>query len=116
MRDSMVHLVVHDLRSPLTVLLGNLELVQINADGFDTDTAELVTDALTSTRRMSDMVSDMLDVSRMEEQKLPLVLERLDMNELIAAAARVVAHSSVRVVHVDASAPVPVHADHKLLL
>ena len=116
MRDSLVHLVVHDLRSPLSVVLASLELLQLGADGLGADTAEFVADALECTRRMSDMVSDMLDVSRMEEQKLPLVLEQLDLNEVIAAAARVVAHSSVRVVHVGASMPVPARCDRKLVL
>jgi len=116
MRDGLVHLMVHDLRSPLTGVLANLGLVQMSADGLDANTAECVAEALQNTRRMADMVSDMLDVSRMEEQKLPLVLEGLDMNEVIAAAARIVAHSNVRVVHVDASAPVPARGDRNLVL
>ena len=116
MRDALVHLLVHDLRSPLAGVMIGLELVQMRLGTADPKTAGILTQALQSTRRMADMVSDILDVNRMEEEKFPLQPELLDLNEAIAAAVRLVPQGGERVVHANAQALVPASADRNTVL
>lgn len=75
LRDSLVHMIVHDLRSPLAGIRAYLDLLTL--DGAGKLDAEL-TDSIDAARKvaveMTDMVSDLLDVSQMEVGKMPLEL------------------------------------------
>lgn len=116
MRDMLVHSVVHDLRSPLAGVMVGLELAQMRVSASDAALREVLGAALQSTHRMADMVSDMLDLSRLEENAFPLERERIDLHELITTAARLVPNGEERVVHGGRTAAAPAYGDHKLVL
>jgi len=74
MRDNLVHMIIHDLRTPLSVVQGNLDLVENFAaklSGFEQFSAPLM-DANQATVDLIHMVSNLLDISRMEDGKMPL--------------------------------------------
>lgn len=85
LRDDLVHMVVHDMRAPLTVMLGHLEMLR---DGpmkdLPPEAMEDVDAAGRAARRLRGMANDLLDVSRLEESKLPLQKAEHDL----ALAAR----------------------------
>jgi signal transduction histidine kinase len=84
LRDDLVHMIVHDMRSPLTVLGGHLALLRESAEA--TLSAEAVDDlrmAERSARTLSRMVNDLLDVSRLETQKLPLHATEHDLSAIV---------------------------------
>lgn len=83
-RDSLVQMIVHDMRSPLTALAGNLELAKMSS--LPDDASSAIKRALVAARLLTTMMSSMLDVSRMEEQRLPLRLSQADLGEVIKAA------------------------------
>ena len=116
MRDTLVHSMVHDLRSPLAGVMVGLELAQMRMSASDATLGEVLGASLQSTRRMADMVSDMLDLSRLEENKLPLERERIDLNELITTALRLVPNGEERVSHDGCTAAASVYGDRKLVL
>jgi signal transduction histidine kinase len=115
LRDNLVHMVVHDLRSPLTGILGILDLMQLDIHKFDRENASALTDALGLTRTITDMVSDLLDVSRMEAGELQLRLEKADAGKLCADAIRTVAATSITVDLEQPLAPVELRCDKKLI-
>lgn len=85
-RDEMVHMLVHDLRNPLTSLLAGLALVD--------DTSALGNDqqqALNIARRGGDallaMVNEVLDVNKGEAGRLQMQRSPVDPAELIACAS-----------------------------
>ncbi|HBE88195.1 MAG TPA: hybrid sensor histidine kinase/response regulator [Elusimicrobia bacterium] len=79
-RDSLVHMVVHDLRSPLTGIYAFLELIKESATGqLPAKLRGYIDDALKSARQMTGIVSDMLDTSRMEAGELKLSPEDCDL-------------------------------------
>jgi len=88
LRDNLVHMVVHDLRSPLTAVYGNLQLLQLDMAPLGPDATETLSETLRATQRITDMVSDMLDVSRMETGQMPLELEAVDVGVLVAETVR----------------------------
>ncbi len=79
MRDSLTHMIVHDMRSPLAVLQLNLEMVQMKTSEQDAACCKLVSNARGSVDLLSDMVSQMLDVSRMDAGQMKLQLEMSDL-------------------------------------
>ena len=88
-RDGLVHMIVHDLRSPLAVVLGNLEMAQ--ADTLPENAAFSVSAALSSTEMVIEMVSAILDISKMEAGQMTLDYSVVDMSNLVRETMRMVA-------------------------
>jgi two-component system sensor histidine kinase/response regulator len=88
LRDDLVHMLVHDMRSKLTVLIANLELVKMEAMG---DMADTIDQAIRGGMQLNQLVSTVLDVRRLEEGKMPTTMVRTE----VAALARDVAAAMV---------------------
>lgn len=80
LRDSLVHMIVHDMRSPLMVIRGNLELAQMKMAPDTTDAC--ISDALKGTDTLLEMIDSLLDVSRMETRRMRLNFSRIDIKTL----------------------------------
>jgi len=87
LRDSLTHMIVHDMRSPLAALQLNLEMIQMKTADQDATCCQLVSNARRSVDLLSDMVSQILDVSRMDAGQMKLQLE---MSDLASIARHVV--------------------------
>jgi signal transduction histidine kinase len=71
LRDRLLALLVHDLRGPLSSMMGNLELI-LEERGLPPLVLESADDAYASGRRLLRLISDVLDVTRLEENRLPV--------------------------------------------
>jgi signal transduction histidine kinase len=82
LRDDLVHMVVHDMRSPMSVLLSHLGFVLEDAKaGGAADTTDLE-GAIKAARSLNRMASDLLDLSRLEDGKMPLEKQACNVTEL----------------------------------
>ncbi len=81
-RRSFVANVSHELRSPMTSMRG---YVQAMLDGTipPEDMPKYLNIVMDETTRLTDLVRDLLDLSRLESGKFPLTLAPFDLNELI---------------------------------
>jgi K+-sensing histidine kinase KdpD len=87
LRDDLVHLVVHDMRSPLTGICGNLELAAMEARSLGHEKlGNRIRRAFDSAMSLNDLSNTMLDVSRLEERMMPVSLEPCDLPELARQA------------------------------
>jgi PAS domain S-box-containing protein len=73
----------HEIRTPLNGLLGMLQLLRLSA--LDQEQGEFVDTAILSGRRLTALLSDILDLSRVESGKLSLHLEPFPTRALLAA-------------------------------
>ncbi len=86
-RDLLTHLLVHDLRSPLQVILGHLEMIELNtAATLPADDQDGLRAAIHGTRRLSGMVSTIIDLSRLESTAIPLHRVALSVDDLFRDA------------------------------
>lgn len=89
MRDSLTAMLVHDLRTPLTSIIGPLEMLgaeltsQLNAEQ-----KELLTMCTRSGYRLLSLVNDLLDVSKMESGEMTLHRTAVQPADLAADAAQ----------------------------
>jgi len=73
LRDDLVSMVVHDMRSPLAALLINLRLLEESASAqLGHDDRQGLASALEATRSLNRMANDLFDVSRLEECRMPV--------------------------------------------
>ena len=87
LRDDLVSMVAHDLRSPLTGLRGYLELLQEELhDQLSLSPGGMLNEAVRAVDQLNGMIGDMLDVSRMEVDALPLARRPADLRGLASAA------------------------------
>lgn len=74
----------HELRSPLTAISGYLELLIDNGANDFTDLQREYLDIIqTSTQRLLTITNDLLDLTRLEADRLELILKPLDLAELV---------------------------------
>ncbi|PYI90024.1 MAG: hypothetical protein DMF03_05895 [Verrucomicrobia bacterium] len=87
-RDELTHMIVHDLRSPLTMVTGYVDVLeQLASDKLSRDEAECVTGAKRGADDMRDMISTLLDVSRLEAGEMPLQFQDHDVAQIAREAA-----------------------------
>ncbi|MDQ1619053.1 MAG: hypothetical protein QOE19_1622 [Actinomycetota bacterium] len=84
-RRRLVADVSHELRTPLTALQGLLENL---ADGVSTPDPETLESAVAQTRRLARLVTQLLDLSRLEAGQLPLHREPLQLSEFVDVVLR----------------------------
>ena len=94
MRDDLTHMIVHDLRSPLSSLLTGLQLIPVLGPLSDTQ-KECLEIAVRGGNTLLDLINDLLDISKMESGTFELALAPLSIESLfneavaqIEAAAR----------------------------
>ena len=86
-RDSYVHMLVHDMRSPLHAILGHLQLIESDS-GKSLHAADLhsLRSAIYCTHVLSQMTSTVIDLSRMESVSPTLHPVALSAEELFRTA------------------------------
>ncbi|MGA8810245.1 MAG: hybrid sensor histidine kinase/response regulator [Thermoanaerobaculia bacterium] len=109
-RDDLVNMIVHDMRSPLLAMLLLLTTVQKRLDS-DPKSASILETAMKSVRNLSQMTNDLLDVRRLEEGKLPLNLQECDVLALVREVAGTFSGGTHTVVVVDGTEPVGASCD-----
>jgi len=104
LRDDLVHMVVHDMRSPLTVLIMRLHQLRKRPNAGQ---EQMVDDALGGALAINQMADALLDVSRLEEGKMPLDWKACDLSTLAAEVRSALAPMDPgRVIELESSAAV----------
>jgi signal transduction histidine kinase/CheY-like chemotaxis protein len=103
----------HDLRSPLTVILGPLSAIVNDPRGLDGQQRAYLDHALRGATRLDAMINDLLELARIDAGVGKLELSRIDLAELaegLVQASRPYAASRGVVIELDAP-PYPVMSD-----
>jgi signal transduction histidine kinase len=119
LRDNLVHMIVHDLRNPLTGISGFLDYaLALEKETLTEDGLRYLQIAKRSTTAVIDMVSDVLDVSKMEAGEMKLHLTECDLVRIAAdLVSSMQSLKEAREMILDAPpAPVTVVADKDLIL
>jgi PAS domain S-box-containing protein len=84
MKDSFLGLASHELKTPLTVILGYSELILAEmADKLDRSVVEMLEYISNAANRLDIIVKDMVDLSMIDEKRMPLATGDIDLNLLL---------------------------------
>ncbi|MFD3920373.1 ATP-binding protein [Streptomyces sp. NPDC058595] len=75
----------HELRTPLTALTAVTEVLEDEADTFDPMIAPAVTLVVSETRRLNDLVENLMEVTRFDAGTARLVLDDVDVADQVTA-------------------------------
>lgn len=90
LRDKLVNLIVHDLRNPLGVVLTSLDYI-LYRNNLNSSDAQLLDSALGQANLMNGMIDDMLDIGRLEGNKMPIKAAEQDIPAVLEEARASVA-------------------------
>lgn len=87
LRDNLTHMIIHDLRSPLTGVIGYLDLLKRHAASkLDERDASYVSTAFTAAQTLNEMITSLLDTNRLESGEMPLDCGDHDIPAIVRAA------------------------------
>jgi signal transduction histidine kinase len=96
-KESMTQMVVHDMKNPLAGIMGNIQLIQIQQDELKPKKrAELLDRTLESSAQLMRMILNILHIGRLEENRMPLRPEPLELREVADENLREMMSVSVR--------------------
>ncbi len=72
LRDSLTHMVAHDMRSPLFLIELNLHFLGKSISSSQTHQKSALDDTIKKVRYLTNLVTQLLDVSRLEAREMPL--------------------------------------------
>ncbi|MFH0827932.1 MAG: ATP-binding protein, partial [Candidatus Omnitrophota bacterium] len=82
LKDSLTHMIIHDLNNPLVGIMGNLQLLQMEIGKALGDAQRNSLEAaLLSSEDMKRMIENLLDINKMEESKIKLRREDFKLDE-----------------------------------
>jgi signal transduction histidine kinase len=116
LKDEFVALISHDLRTPLTSIMGYVELAlddDMDAQ-LDPERRGYLEVVSRSSQRLLRLVDDLLFVARLQSGRLELATSVLDLNEIVrqsAQEARARADTKQLELVVDVDGPVEIHGD-----
>jgi PAS domain S-box-containing protein len=79
-------MITHDVKSPLTSVLGYSELMMSKADKYDAETNEMIAGIMRSGERINHLIENFLTISKMESAKVVLNLAPTDIAALLRDA------------------------------
>lgn len=86
LRNTLLSALSHDLRTPLTAILGSAESLRLNAGALPAEQVALIDAIAEQSRRTSDLVDNILEMARLESGALRVQKEWHSLEEIIGAA------------------------------
>ena len=90
LRDDLTHMIIHDLRTPLTSVIAGMQTLDVVGD-LNEDQREMMDIAVIGGQVLLGMINDLLDVEKLESGSMPLDYAVLSPAQLVASAISQVA-------------------------
>ncbi len=118
-KDSLTHMIIHDLNNPLMAISGRLQLLKMDEENFNEEQKESLNAALLASKDLKIMIGSLLDISKMEEGKLKIRAEDFQLKDLVVDVVGemdIIAQKEEKSVSVDTSQDMPnISADKELV-
>lgn len=110
LRDEMMHMLIHDLRSPLATLASSLSMLEDTVKGGSQENfSDLLELSHRGTERMLGLVNELLEINKLESGEAPLKCQPVSIKNLLEEIA-----SQFAPLAMDADILVMVDADESL--
>jgi signal transduction histidine kinase len=86
LRQNLLADVAHELRTPITVIQGNLQAIL--DDVYELDKAEIAR-LYDQTRQLTHLVDDLRELAQAEARQLPMEMALIDLGELVSEAVAI---------------------------
>ena len=87
-RESLLHMIVHDLKSPLSGIIGYLSLFETAKETLPANLVRYLSNIEVSATALMDMINNLLDLHRFENRRALLRTEKIALKPLIEESLR----------------------------
>lgn len=88
-KEELNHLIVHDMKNPLFVIQGNLQMMAMGMDKSASALLKKYVDRIDrSVQNLLRMVLNLIDISKIEDGTIELSLELMSINEMVDKCAK----------------------------
>jgi K+-sensing histidine kinase KdpD len=87
-RDMFISLASHELRTPLTSINGYIQLLHSRMGKDDTSEAKWIRELYEESKRMTNLVQELLEINRIKQGQLQFVLREAQFSEIMQNAIR----------------------------
>ncbi len=119
LREGLTRMLVHDLRNPLSSLMGALDLMEMATEDLEGEAQELLSYARESSERLLQLINTMLDLAKMEAGRFEPMWEAVSVDEVVrevVETARLIATVEGQQIEVVLDeAPATLYCDSNLL-
>jgi two-component system sensor histidine kinase KdpD len=88
LRNSLLAALSHDLRTPLAALVGTAEMLAVSQPPLSAQQNEMAASLSEKSQRMADMVTNLLDMARIQSGEIRLRVEWQSMEEIVGGALK----------------------------
>lgn len=90
LKDEFISMAAHELRAPITAIIGYLQIIPDKISPSELEKIKTDIDVLQSASNdLNSLINDLLDVSRIEQDRLEIQLEDVDINNVIAEIVKI---------------------------
>jgi PAS domain S-box-containing protein len=113
-KDEFIGLASHELKTPVTSISGYLQIIERGLPADDRNKA-FINKALQQVNKLTTLISDLLDVSKIQTGKLPLLYSSFDLSELLTDVSEMMQQSHIthRIELHYGNEPINLNADHQ---
>lgn len=84
MKDDFISMASHELRTPLTAISGYTDILSSISDCWKAEDKKSLENIKISTERLKSLVNDILEVSRLEQNRVPFKIEEVSINNILS--------------------------------
>lgn len=89
MKQEIISIATHELRAPITAIKGYLDMILAgDTGGTSGDTKETIQEVAQINQRLADLVDDLLECGRIEQGRMTIKLQAVDLMSLVAQTVR----------------------------
>ncbi len=93
-RDEFISIASHEMKTPVTITKGYLQLLELALPPDNTPAQLYARKASEGLAKLNELITDLLDVSKVQNGKLNYNISTFNFNEMIAATVEDLQHSS----------------------
>ena len=82
LKNDLIHMIVHDLKGPLTLIMVNLDLLSVEQDEISPQKLDRLKSATKHCQELQEMIDEILMIAIMEEDKMTLSLASAHLETL----------------------------------
>lgn len=82
-KDGLMHMIVHDLRTPLGAIFGFIDIMLLNKQRLAQDQIKALEKCIDFCQELKEMIESLLSIYKLEEGKMKLNIETANMEDMI---------------------------------
>jgi PAS domain S-box-containing protein len=93
-KDEFMSIASHEMKTPLTSVKAYLQLLEMSVDKSNTDALLYTRKAISSVERLKNLISELLDVNKIQHGQLNITFNEFDFNEMVNNAVEDIQYNS----------------------